>query len=194
MTNGVRPGAERDGRRTGGPAWRAAKGLSTAALIGGLGLGLAQAWAQTASPSATPAPLTPAAPVEAAAVGWVKTLNGPVHAVRQGKPVALALGSALLREDRVVCGPGAAVGMSLVDDSVLTLGASSQIELSDIRFDSTTHEGRVWLRLLTGTLHMVTGWVAKQAPQNVRLQTPTAVLGVRGTRFIVDAAQAVAQP
>ena len=41
--------------------------------------------------------------------------------------------------------------------------------------------------LLKGTLSVVTGLIGKQAPENVRFRTPTVLLGIRGTEFIVDA-------
>ena len=37
-----------------------------------------------------------------------------------------------------------------------------------------------------GTLHVVTGLIARQQPQNVNVQTRSAMMGVRGTEFIVD--------
>ena len=44
-----------------------------------------------------------------------------------------------------------------------------------------------------GTLSVVTGLIGKKAPENVKVQTRTVVLGVRGTEFIVDASTGVAR-
>jgi hypothetical protein len=75
----------------------------------------------------------------------------------------------------------------MADDSLLTAGPGSTLVISEFRFNSTTHEGSFLATLLQGTLSMVTGLIAKQAPQNVNVQTRNAVMGVRGTEFIVDA-------
>jgi hypothetical protein len=40
--------------------------------------------------------------------------------------------------------------------------------------------------ILKGTLRMVSGLLVKANPEQVRLKTPTATIGVRGTDFIVD--------
>ena len=74
----------------------------------------------------------------------------------------------------------------LIDDTLLSAGAATRLELSEVRFDSTSQDGKLWIRLYQGALHMITGLIAREAPQNVRIETPTAVMGVRGTEFIID--------
>ena len=54
-------------------------------------------------------------------------------------------------------------------------------------FDSTTHDGGVLVSLWRGTVGVVTGLIGRKAPEKLRFQTRTVVLGVRGTEFIVDA-------
>jgi hypothetical protein len=41
--------------------------------------------------------------------------------------------------------------------------------------------------LSKGTLAIVSGRIAKQAPDAMRVKTPAAILGVRGTEFVVRA-------
>jgi hypothetical protein len=125
-----------------------------------------------------------------AVVGLVKTVSGQVEVLRRGERLRGVVGLALQQGDQIVCGPSSGAGLVLADDSRVTLGPRSRLELADIQFDPVTHDGRVWLRLVNGALHLSTGHVARRAPQNVRVQTPTAVLGVRGTSFIVDTPQA----
>jgi hypothetical protein len=122
---------------------------------------------------------------EPAWAGMVKRVNGKVSVVRAGATLPVAEGTRLNAGDRIVTGPDSGVGIALADDTLLTAGASSRVELNDVRFDATTQDGNIFVRLLQGALHMVTGLVARQSPQNVRIETPTAVMGVRGTEFIV---------
>ena len=42
------------------------------------------------------------------------------------------------------------------------------------------------LNLLQGTIRVVTGWLGKVQPEQVKVITPTSVVGVRGTDFIVE--------
>lgn len=118
--------------------------------------------------------------------GTVKTTGGTAHIERQGQRLVASVGMAVMRNDRIVTGNPGSLGLTLVDDTLLTLDADSQLELSEVRFDSTTNEGRLWLRLIKGAVHVVTGLIARESPKNIRIETPTAVMGVRGTAFIVE--------
>jgi hypothetical protein len=80
-----------------------------------------------------------------------------------------------------------AVGITLSDDTLLTAGPRSTLLINEFQFNSTTHEGGMLATLLKGTLSVVTGLIGKQAPENVHFRTPTVLLGIRGTEFIVDA-------
>lgn len=42
---------------------------------------------------------------------------------------------------------------------------------------------RIVFRLLSGSMRTVTGVIAKQSPENYKLNTPNATIGVRGTEF-----------
>lgn len=42
------------------------------------------------------------------------------------------------------------------------------------------------IALAKGSLRLVTGLIAKLRPEQVKVTTPTTVIGVRGTDFIVE--------
>lgn len=127
----------------------------------------------------------PAAAAEPA--GIVKRVAGSVTLQRGGETLAVAPGLAVEVGDRLVTGADGAVGVTLADDSRLTAGPASTLVISAFRFEPTTQDGSWLATLARGTLHVVTGLVARSQPQNVQVRTPTAVMGVRGTEFIVDA-------
>ena len=52
-------------------------------------------------------------------------------------------------------------------------------------FNSTTHDGKFHARLNRGSLAIVSGKIAKQAPDAMVIKTPSSLLGVRGTEFLV---------
>ncbi len=99
-------------------------------------------------------------------------------------------GMNVLVGDRLITGNPGGVGIVLLDDTILTAGANSQFRVQALQFDANRQEGRMLVRLMKGALHMVTGLIARQTPQHVNIETPTAVLGVRGTEFIVQTAEA----
>jgi hypothetical protein len=123
----------------------------------------------------------PAWATEAAApAGMIKRVQGTVTLERAGKNIPVQVG------DRIRTAPRSAVGIALADDTLLSAGPGSELVVNTFTFDTTSHEGSVVARLLRGTLHVVTGLVGKAKPQNVQIQTPTVVLGVRGTEFVVE--------
>ena len=56
-------------------------------------------------------------------------------------------------------------------------------------FDTTTHAGRFDTSLKKGTLAVVSGKMVKQSPDAMKVRTPAAIMGVRGTEFIVQVAE-----
>jgi hypothetical protein len=60
------------------------------------------------------------------------------------------------------------------------------MDLRQIQFDSTTQQGNFLLDLLRGSVRVVTDLLAKVNPELFKVQTPTSVVGVRGTDFIVE--------
>lgn len=118
--------------------------------------------------------------------GTIKRLSGTVFIERDGSQLPASVGMEVLRNDTINTGKPGAVGLTLIDDTLLSAGPGTRLHLSEVRFDSTTNEGRLWLRLYKGAIHVITGLIARESPQNVRIETPTAVMGVRGTEFIVE--------
>ena len=135
-----------------------------------------------------------AAPAQAAAAatqaGTVKRLAGTVTLERAGTRSPVTVGTAVLTGDTLRTGADGAVGITLADDTLLTLGADSELVLDAYSFDSTTHDGGLLVSLWRGTVGVVTGLIGRKAPEKLRFQTRTVVLGVRGTEFIIDASGA----
>lgn len=121
-----------------------------------------------------------------AVAGVVKRSQGEVTIERAGQRLAATPGTAVMASDTLRTGPASAAGITLRDDTLLTLGPDSELVLSNFSFDATTHEGKLLTSLWRGMLHMVTGLIARKSPEQVNVQTRTVVLGTRGTEFIVE--------
>jgi hypothetical protein len=96
-------------------------------------------------------------------------------------------GEPVLAGERLRTGRNGTASLTLKDGTVLTLGPDTSVDLTQFNFNTTTQEGSLGLDLLQGTLRVVTGLLAKVNPERFRISTPTAVVGVRGTDFIVEA-------
>ncbi len=122
----------------------------------------------------------------APSIGMVKRLSGSVLLDRGGQVLTPQPGMSLLQGDRLRTGADGHAGVTLSDDSLLTAGPNSSLLISSFAFDSTTHDGQLQAKLGRGSLHVVSGLIAKKAPDKVNFQARSVVLGVRGTEFIID--------
>jgi hypothetical protein len=120
--------------------------------------------------------------------GIVKVVSGNVQLLRREQPSVARVGDRVFSGDRVVTAEGAAIGITLRDDTLLSLGPKSNFLLEQYSFDTSSGEGNVAVRVVKGTLRYVTGLIGKHAPERQQVLTPTATIGIRGTDFIVDVA------
>jgi len=118
-------------------------------------------------------------------VGQIKTVRGTVHVERGGQRLAAAPGMNVRQSDTLVTGADGAVGVTFLDNSLLSLGPGSALAIDRYSFDSTTHAGQFDASLKKGTLAVVSGRMVKQSPEAMRVRTPASVMGVRGTEFVV---------
>jgi hypothetical protein len=126
-----------------------------------------------------------AAPAVAQEAGHVKVAKGAVQIERGGQKLPATLGAMLQAGDVVVTGADGSVGITFLDNSLLSAGPNSVLAIDRFAFDSTTHQGTFESSLQKGTLAVVSGKLAKQSPDAMKVKTPAAVLGVRGTEFLV---------
>jgi len=121
--------------------------------------------------------------------GTIKTIKGVVTIERSGQQLSATVGINVLAADRIATGADSAVGITLRDNTVLSAGPNSLLDLNKFVFDSTTHVGVLDASIKRGTLAVVSGKIAKAAPDSVRFSTPNVTLGVRGTEFVIEAGQ-----
>lgn len=119
-------------------------------------------------------------------VGRVKTVKGTVYVEREGRRELALVGTGVRQADVVVTGPDGAVGVTLADDTLLSAGPNSVLAIERFVYEAN-QPGSLEASLSKGTLAVVSGRIAKQAPDAMRVKTPAAILGVRGTEFVVRA-------
>lgn len=119
--------------------------------------------------------------------GTFKAVRGEVTVIRADVRSAAVVGNGFSGADRLVTGAKSAAALTLQDGTMLSIGPDSALDLEKFAYDPTTQTGNIAVRLLRGSLRMITGLIAKLKPEEVTVKTPTAVIGVRGTDFIVEA-------
>ena len=123
-------------------------------------------------------------------IGQIKTVSGTVHVEREGKQLAASPGMSVRQSDKLVTGADGAVGVTFLDNSLLSAGPSTELAIDRYSFDTTTHAGHFDASLQKGTLAVVSGKIVKQSPGAMRVRTPASVMGVRGTEFVVRVGEA----
>jgi hypothetical protein len=121
----------------------------------------------------------------AVAAGRVKVAAGTASIVRAGQVLAAQPGQAVFESDSLRTGADGRIGVTLKDDTRISVGPGSEVRLDTFMY--APENGRVGLALqfIRGMAIYVSGQIAKLAPDSVRLDTPAATLGVRGTTLAV---------
>src|SRR5262245_8873838 len=119
------------------------------------------------------------------AAGRVKIATGAVSIVRQGSPIAARVGDLVWEGDTLRTGADGQLGVTLKDDSRISLGPNSEARLDRFLFAPATQGVGFGLTVLRGLLAYISGRIAKLSPNSVRLETPSAILGVRGTEMVI---------
>lgn len=127
-----------------------------------------------------------AALAEGPRIGQVKTASGEAAILRQGAKVPARLGDPVYAADIVQTGEHGSIGITFIDNTVFSAGPNSEVALDKFRFDAGGDEMLAELR--RGTLSVVSGDITKKSPGALKIKTPTALLGVRGTTFAVEVA------
>ena len=125
----------------------------------------------------------------AADVAQIKVSTGSVYIERGGQRLAAPVGTGVQATDTIVTGADGKVGITFVDDSRLSAGPNSTLAINRFSFNQNTHAGTMDTTLKRGTLSVVSGKLAKQSPDAVTVRTPSTILGVRGTEFVVRAGE-----
>lgn len=121
--------------------------------------------------------------------GTVKNSKGTATIDRKGQKIAVTPGAAIESGDRIMTGADGAVGIMLRDNTSLSAGPNSTLDLDRYAFNSTTHAGQLQATVKRGTLAVISGKVTKANPEAVKFVTQSMTLGVRGTEFVIEAGQ-----
>jgi len=127
-----------------------------------------------------------ATPAFAADVGLVKVSHGAVAIERAGARLPATVGMAVQPSDVIVTGADGAAGITFTDNSLVSVGPDSRFAIDKYAFDDTTYAGEFQGTLSQGRLAAVSGKMVKQSPESMKIRTPSAVMGVRGTEFVVQ--------
>ena len=88
--------------------------------------------------------------------------------------------------DRIVTGKNGRIGLAFIDNTRFAIGPNSSVTVSKFDYDRTRQQGVFLTEVDRGSLAVVSGRIAKSGKDTMKVRTPNSLLGVRGTRFIVE--------
>lgn len=118
-----------------------------------------------------------------AAVGKVTEQTNAVPTIqRQSSTIQGAKGTGVEMNDAIRTTQGK-VGITFEDDTKVQVNENSKLVIDDFVYDPKSKGGKLGVKVALGTVRYASGAIAKNSPQNVAINTPSATVSVRGTDF-----------
>jgi hypothetical protein len=155
---------------------------------------LAQAQPPT-PPSQTPAPApapvaAPAQPADAEPIGNVATLTGSATVTRNNAATALKLKDDIFQNDVLQTSANSTLGITFNDATTFNLTANATITVDNYLYEDGGKQNAALFDIARGTVAFVAAAVAHTG--DMKISTPTASLGIRGTTGLVEVPEGAA--
>ncbi|WP_426426315.1 FecR domain-containing protein [Bradyrhizobium genosp. A] len=140
--------------------------------------------APSPTPSASPAPAADAQPAAVEPIGNVATVTGIATVVRDKNSYPLKLRDDIYLNDVVQTSSNSSLGITFNDATTFNLSASAKITIDNYVYEDGGKQNSAIFDIGKGTVAFVAAAVAKSG--DMKIATPTATLGIRGTTGVVD--------
>jgi VCBS repeat-containing protein len=117
-------------------------------------------------------------------IGHVTKLTGNATVVRNGVSIILNNGDNVHQGDVVQSGSNSTLGITFIDGSVFGLASNAKMVLNEMVYDPNGSSNSSLLSLVSGTISFVAGATAKHG--DMKVDTPVATMGIRGTAVLVE--------
>ena len=121
-----------------------------------------------------------------AEIARIKSSIGTAMVERGSNRLPAATGQRLSAGDTLVTGKDGRISLTFIDNTRFAIGPNSRVVVSKFEYDRTRQQGAFITSVNRGSLAVVSGKIAKSGRDAMKVQTPNSLLGVRGTRFIVE--------
>ena len=125
-------------------------------------------------------------PGHAKSVGMVKTHFGPVTLIRGDQHFDVAPGTPIHQRDTIETQAQGRAGVIFTDGTVITVGPDTRFRIDTYLFDTQAQNYDFSFYMEQGQAVYASGKISKISPESVKIHTPKATVGIRGTRFIID--------
>ena len=116
--------------------------------------------------------------------GMVVASRGEVMALANGGSRALKQGDFIYINDEIITSNRSFAVLQFEDGAKVTVRPDSTLVIEQYVYNGNDGDAAT-LNLVEGGLRVITGAMAKSNPENYKVRTPVALMGVRGTEFSV---------
>ena len=120
-----------------------------------------------------------------AAAGLVQFATGDVQLRRGAAASEATKGTSVESGDVIVTGAAGRAQIRFSDGGLVALYPDSQFTVTRYADAGNASEDHFAVNLLKGGMRAVTGWIGKRDPRNYKVTTPTAVVCIRGSAFLI---------
>jgi hypothetical protein len=120
-------------------------------------------------------------------IGKVVHVQGTAYIHRKdvAAPIAASVGAPVQLHDRITTDADSRLRIRLNDDSMISLGESGDLNLDNYEYDPDQKKRSALFGVKMGKVRVFANELSEFKQKDFRIQTPTAVCGVRGTLFLV---------
>lgn len=119
-------------------------------------------------------------------VGYVKTVTGEAWVTSAGQKVSAVPGTPVLLGSQLKTSLKSSLGVTFKDNTVMSFGPDTEMTVDDYLYAPAQDQLKLGARLSKGSLNYISGVIARLKPDAVSVATPTGIIGVRGTQFLVQ--------
>lgn len=116
----------------------------------------------------------------------VKSLQGIAEVKREKNTLLLKIGEKINEGDLIITKSKSSIGIIFDDGTRLSLGSKSVIRIKNFLVDPANNKYNVDLNMTQGKASFSSGKIGKLSPESVKFYIPEGVIGIRGTKFLVD--------
>lgn len=120
-------------------------------------------------------------------LGFVKIVEGQASITNEQNTTPAQPGTPLYLGNLLKTGENGRLGVTFKDNTIMSLGPDTELRIDEYLFAPANNELKLVASLARGTLHYISGVIAKLKPEAVSVKTPAGIIGVRGTRFLAKA-------
>ncbi|MCK9606611.1 MAG: FecR domain-containing protein [Methylomonas sp.] len=124
---------------------------------------------------------------ESDVLGFVKIVEGEASITAEQGTVPARPGLPVYMGNLLKTAENGRLGVTFKDNTIMSLGPDTELRIDEYLFAPAQSELKLAASLLKGTLHYISGVIAKLKPEAVSVKTPAGIIGVRGTRFLAKA-------